>query len=107
MDSEILYLLKPIYQMNTDKYGYTIGRGRLIAKEALIKKVKVIEMSYNSNGELVLYGITDNGQKDGAVQELFFKSYKEALEAVKKINAFYDNHQPNKDWLDDVKQALM
>lgn len=101
-----MYLLKPIYQMNTDKYGYEVGPGRIIATEAMIKKIKVVQIAVNERNELVFYGMTDNGQKDGAVKDLFFESYEEAAEAVKRINAFYDTHQSNKDWLDDIRQAV-
>ena len=101
-----MYLLKPIYQKNTDKYGYEIGAGRIVATETMIKRIKVSEIAYNEKGETILYGMTDNGQKDGAVKELFFETYEEASNAVKKINAFYETHQPNKDWLDDIRQAV-
>lgn len=76
--------------------------GRMIVDESCIKEVVICKIIYATGCGVVLSGMTMEGVKESAIQELFYTSYEEAVNAIKSINSYYDEN-PNGDWIAECK----
>lgn len=97
---ETMYFLEPDYEMIDTGVGMDIGR--MIVDESFIKKVIINYIGYATNFGVVLRGVTENGEKVGAVQELFFATYEKAVESIETINQYYFQN-PDGDWIEEAK----
>lgn len=82
-----------------DGYSYL---GRMIVDESCIKEVIICKISYATGCGVCLTGITKEGVRETAVQELFYTSYEEAVNGIKAIHCYYDEN-PTGDWYDVCK----
>lgn len=76
--------------------------GKMIVDESCIKKVIICKISYATGCDVVFTGITEKGEKESAIQELFYKSYKEAINGIKTINHYY-NENPHGNWIAECR----
>lgn len=97
---ETMYFLEPDYEMIDTGVGVELGK--MIVDETCIKKVVINYIGYATNCGVILRGVTENGEKVGAVQELFFTTYEKAVEAIETINWYY-LQKPNGDWIEEAK----
>lgn len=97
---ETMYVLSPRdYVTEFDEDG-TEYLGRMIIDRKCIYKVVIARIDYTTDCGVVLEGITEEGAVIGAVQELFFASYEEAVKGIEEINEYYDQN-PKGDWIFD------
>lgn len=82
-----------------DGYEYL---GRMIVDESCIKEVVICNINYATGCGVVLSGMTMEGVKESAIQELFYTSYEEAVNGINSINSYYDEN-PNGDWIEECK----
>lgn len=100
---ETMYLVLPKdYEQITCDDGFSTF-GRMIIDEACIYKVVIYAIEYATGCGLCLSGITEDGNKEEAVQELFYRTYDEALQGIDTINQFYLQN-PKGDWISDCKK---
>lgn len=103
---ETMYLLLPkAYEEIPCDDGFGTTLGKMIIDETCIYKVVISRIVYATGCGLCLDGITENGDKKGAVQELFYRTYDEALQGIDTINQFYLKN-PKGDWISDCKEYI-
>ncbi len=99
---ETMYLLIPKgYEKIVD--GCVEYLGKMILDETCIKKVTISRICYATGCGVILDGLTESGEKEGAIQELFYSSHEEALNGIDTINQFYLQN-PDGDWIRDCKR---
>lgn len=71
-----------------------------------IKEVKIIGIDYATNCALCLKGLTVEGEAVCGVQELFFSTYESAEKAVEAVNRFFEEHEPDPEWMKDYLKCV-
>ena len=100
---ETMYLLLPkAYEQIPCDDGFGTVLEKMIIDETCIYKVVIFRITYATGCGLILHGITEDGDKKRAVQELFYRTYDEALQGIDTINQFYLKN-PKGDWISDCK----
>ena len=81
---------------------------KMLFDESKIKKVLIFRIAQATNCSTVLFGkvVGEDDEFVSGVQELFFKEYAEAAEAVKKLKQFYAEYDLGEDWLEDYKKCI-
>lgn len=103
---ETMYLLIPkAYEQIPCDDGLGTTLGKMIIDETCIYKVAISGITYATGCGLVLCGTTEDGDKKTAIQELFYRTYEEALKGINVINQFYLKN-PKGDWISDCKEYV-
>lgn len=98
-DTMFLVLPKAYERVKGDGFEYL---GRMIVDESCIKEVIICKISYATGCGVILSGITKEGMKETASQELFYMNYEEAVNGIEAINCYY-NEKPNGDWIAECR----
>lgn len=100
---ETMYYLKPNWIFDMKDWNKPVP---MQFDENSIKKVKICKIAHATGCAICLDGITEDGQKVGGIQELFFTTYEEARQAVTSINQFYEKNSPDADWENDYSKCV-
>jgi len=103
---ETMYLLLPkAYEEIPCDDGFGTTLGRMIIDETCIYKVVISSITYATNCCVCLAGTTEDGDKKEAVQELFYRTYDEALQGIDTINQYYLKN-PKGSWISDCTEYV-
>lgn len=97
---ETMYYTSPTWNFKGN------NAGPILMDKSRIKKVKIIGIDYATNCALCLKGITIEGEKVGGVQECFFSTYEGAEKAVEAVNSFFEENDPNPEWMKDYLKCV-
>lgn len=94
-----------MYALNPD-WDFYLEPPQMIISVSQIQKCVITKISYATDCGVCFYGITLEGEEICRVQQLFFKHYVEAVDAVNAVNDFYSNNEPSNDWLKDYESCV-
>lgn len=100
---EIMYYLEPNWTWDRNDWNKPVP---LEVDENSIKKVTICKVGHATGCALCLNGITEDGREVKGIQELFFTTYEDALQAVDSINQFYSTNSPDVDWVKDYAKCV-